>query len=108
MMILWKKYSYVMIFIAISLLIGVYSIFSLEDDSKDYQQIIVSDGQSLWELAQIYAEEHSMNPQDFIEWVTNKNHLSSSRMVKTGDKIVIPVKVKKQLEDDSQLAFDLE
>ncbi|PTY82562.1 hypothetical protein B5V90_19655 [Heyndrickxia sporothermodurans] len=55
----------------------------------------------------MYSEEHSMNPNDFIEWVANKNQLTSSN-IKAGDKIVIPVKMKKQLDDSNQYALDLE
>lgn len=104
---LWKKYSYVIILIVLSLFIGSYFILSLESDSNNYQEIVVTDGQSLWELAHIYSKEHSMKPQDFIDWVSTKNNLTSSN-IKSGEKLVIPIKVKKQLEDDRQLAFDLE
>ncbi|MFB7302023.1 cell division suppressor protein YneA [Heyndrickxia sporothermodurans] len=106
MLILWKKYSYVIMLIVLSLVIGLYAMNTFIDD-KNYQQITVSKGQSLWTIAHMYSEEHSMNPNDFIEWVTNKNHLTSSN-IKAGDKIVIPVKMKKQLDDSNQYALDLE
>ncbi|QQZ07842.1 cell division suppressor protein YneA [Heyndrickxia vini] len=106
MTILWKKYSYVIILIVLSMVIGLYAMNSFIDD-KNYQEVIVTKGQSLWEIAHIYSKEHSMNPNEFIEWVTKKNHLTSSN-IKAGEKIIIPIKTKKQLDDSNQYALDLE
>ncbi|MGE8203972.1 cell division suppressor protein YneA [Heyndrickxia sp. NPDC080065] len=107
MLILWKKYSYVIMLIVLSLFIGLYTLLSTKDESNSYQEIIITEGQSLWKLAQIYSEEHSMNSQEFIDWVSEKNHLRND-IIKPGEKIVIPVKVKSQLNDKNQLALDLE
>ncbi|NNU82687.1 cell division suppressor protein YneA [Geobacillus sp. BMUD] len=64
-------------------------------DQKEYVTITVAPGDTLWGLAKQYEEEHGLSPNEFIRWVMEMNHLSSSRLT-AGEQIVIPVLKSKQ------------
>jgi LysM repeat protein len=103
---LWKNYSYAIILVILSFILGLIMIFQLEDHSKSYQQIIVSKGQSLWEIADMYKKENEMTQTDFIKWVQDKNQLRTTN-IRQGQTIVIPVKVKTKMGDAKQLAYEV-
>lgn len=107
MLILWKKYSYVIMLVVISILLGLYILISSDEDTSGYQEIVVNEGQSLWEIANLYADNHSLSSQEFIEWVSKKNQLNEDN-IKAGEKLIIPVKAKHLLNDNSKLAYDME
>ncbi|AMQ74241.1 cell division suppressor protein YneA [Bacillus velezensis] len=60
---------------------------------SQYVKIKVQDGDTLWSLADHVAEKKHINKEDFIEWVTENNHLQTAD-IKPGDELFLPVKKK--------------
>ena len=90
MFILWRKYSYAIIFIVISFFSGVYLILHIEPEAAAIKQhIVVEEGDSLLSLANQYSEESQMTIEEFIEWVQRENQLFSDQIV-AGDDLIIP------------------
>ncbi|WP_415272791.1 cell division suppressor protein YneA [Bacillus siamensis] len=58
---------------------------------SQYVKIKVQDGDTLWSLADQVAEKKNINKEDFIEWVTENNHLQTAD-IKPGDELILPVK----------------
>ncbi|MGV3270247.1 cell division suppressor protein YneA [Bacillus sp. CIS52] len=58
---------------------------------SQYVKIKVQDGDTLWSLADQVAEMKNINKEDFIEWVTENNHLQTAD-IKPGDELILPVK----------------
>ncbi|WP_438422038.1 cell division suppressor protein YneA [Bacillus siamensis] len=58
---------------------------------SQYVKIKVQDGDTLWSLADQVAKKKNINKEDFIEWVTENNHLQTAD-IKPGDELILPVK----------------
>ncbi|MBT2575176.1 cell division suppressor protein YneA [Bacillus sp. ISL-51] len=58
---------------------------------SQYVKIKVQDGDTLWSLADHVAEKKKINKEDFIEWVTENNHLQTAD-IKPGDELILPLK----------------
>ncbi|WP_246939687.1 cell division suppressor protein YneA [Bacillus pinisoli] len=65
---------------------------------ENYAQVVITENQSIWELAIQFSSEHSLTPSEFVHWVEKNNSIDPD-FVKAGTAITIPVK--KELEDDS-------
>jgi cell division protein YceG involved in septum cleavage len=102
-----KNHSYAILFVIVSLLLGIYVIFSMNDDTSSYEKVVVSQGQSIWKIASIYESDYSMSTQDFIKWVQEHNNINSEN-IKAGDVLTIPVKVKKDIKFQDKLALKTE
>lgn len=51
---------------------------------------MVSDGDSLWEMANEYAVQHELSSQQFVHWVKKHNEIDGDQIF-PGDELVIPV-----------------
>nr|WP_151680707.1 LysM peptidoglycan-binding domain-containing protein [Weizmannia acidilactici] len=100
---LWKQYNYVMILIVVILILGFYMIASLQDRSS-CREIVVGEGQTLWNIADRYAKAGSMNREEFIRWVEAHNDIDGN-MIKAGEKIVIPVEKNGVPGNENEMAF---
>ncbi|CAK6472968.1 cell division suppressor protein YneA [Peribacillus castrilensis] len=88
---LYKNYIYTI------LLAGSVFIFSIlfsctlnNDQKKDFLSIEVSEGDTLWGIAEEY-EETNLTKKEFIGWIEENNGVSADS-IKPGQVIVIPVK----------------
>ncbi|MEW5552921.1 LysM peptidoglycan-binding domain-containing protein [Peribacillus frigoritolerans] len=88
---LYKNYIYTV------LLAGSVFIFSIlfsctlnNDQKKDFLSIEVSEGDTLWGIAEEY-EESNLTKKEFIGWIEENNGVSADS-IKPGQVIVIPVK----------------
>ncbi|QYF81201.1 LysM peptidoglycan-binding domain-containing protein [Brevibacterium sp. PAMC21349] len=88
---LYKNYIYTI------LLAGSVFIFSIlfsctlnNDQKKDFLSIEVSEGDTLWGIAEEY-EETNLTKKEFIGWIEENNGVSADS-IKPGQIIVIPVK----------------
>ncbi|MGV3466113.1 MAG: cell division suppressor protein YneA [Heyndrickxia sp.] len=106
MLMLWKNYSYAIILVILSFILGFTFIFQMDDHSKSYEHVIVSEGQSLWTIADTYKMENGMTQTEFIKWVQKENNLTSVD-IKQGQSIIIPIKIKNKEENMQQLASDI-
>ncbi|WP_230137287.1 cell division suppressor protein YneA, partial [Peribacillus frigoritolerans] len=60
------------------------------DQKKDFLSIEVSEGDTLWGIAEEY-EESNLTKKEFIGWIEENNGVSADS-IKPGQVIVIPVK----------------
>ncbi|MCK1993838.1 LysM peptidoglycan-binding domain-containing protein [Peribacillus muralis] len=88
---LYKNYIYTI------LLAGSVFIFSIlfsctlnDDQKKDFLSIEVSEGDTLWGIADEY-EATDLTKKEFIGWIEEHNGISADS-IKPGQVIVIPVK----------------
>lgn len=88
---LYKNYIYTI------LLAGSVFIFSIlfsctlnNDQKKDFLSIEVSEGDTLWGIAEEY-EESNLTKKEFIGWIEENNGVSADS-IKPGQVIVLPVK----------------
>lgn len=88
---LYKNYIYTI------LLAGSVFIFSIlfsctlnNDQKKDFLSIEVSEGDTLWGIAEEY-EETDLTKKEFIGWIEEHNGVNADS-IKPGQVIVIPVK----------------
>lgn len=102
---LLKNYSFVLLFMAVSLIAGMFLIFSLSEDG-DYSQIVVREGDTLWTIADQYKDSNGMNKEEFIVWVQKKNHLYTA-LIKPGDELIIPIDLSAH-QSGRQMAYNEE
>ncbi|MFN2747309.1 MULTISPECIES: cell division suppressor protein YneA [Bacillus] len=60
------------------------------EENKQYVKIEVQEGDTLWELADRIEGGKNADKQKFIEWVADKNGLSTS-VIRPGDVLILPV-----------------
>ncbi|KAB7708184.1 LysM peptidoglycan-binding domain-containing protein [Bacillus aerolatus] len=98
-----KENSFVLLFIAVTIMAGVMLILNMSEEHNPYKEITVQEGDSLWSIAGQYVKENGMKEEDFIIWVQKENKLYSAKII-PGDTLVIPVD-SSQSYPDSQVAF---
>ncbi len=86
---IWEQNSYVIILIAISF-IAVFALLHKFEKPNEFTSVTVQEGESLWEIAEKYSDNHSMSSSEFVSWVEKKNGLTGETIF-PGDKLVIPV-----------------
>ena len=92
---LWENYSYAMILLAVSLIFTMVAKAQLNNEEA-YITVTIEEGQSLWKIAESFANEHNLSENEFVSWVEKKNGIVGE-MVIPGDELVIPV-VAEQIE----------
>src|SRR5690348_1258374 len=88
---LWNHYSYAIVLILISCITAL--IFSIRFDTfhhKHYITVTVSEGDTLWNIADSYSEEQSLSKAEFVNWVKIHNQIDEDYIF-PGEKITIPV-----------------
>lgn len=88
---LWNKYSYVMILIVISFAGAILLSTVFPVSTEDFLTITVSEGDTLWGLAEEYDDYHRLSKHDFIKWVEQYNGVTTSTIYE-GEQLIIPVK----------------
>lgn len=89
---LWNKHSYTIVLIGLSLMTAlIYTGFS-SNTSDQYITVTVEEGESVWEIAEQFANDHSLSPKQFVHWVQEKNGINGD-IVHPGDQLLIPVKI---------------
>lgn len=88
---IWSKYSYAIFLICLSCVLTLVVAQSSQTTiNDDYLSITVQEGDSLWLLAETYADAHELSSKQFINWVKKTNKIGEDIYV--GESIVIPVK----------------
>ncbi|KZO01767.1 cell division suppressor protein YneA [Pseudobacillus badius] len=85
-----KNNSFVLLFMAVTIIAGAMLIFSVSEEGLPYQEITVQEGDSLWSIAKQYNNAKDMKEEDFIMWVQKENQLHSVKIL-PGDTLIIPV-----------------
>lgn len=86
-----KKKTWMMFILIGMLLIGmanlVYASFSSNDN---HREVIVQEGETLWDLATRYHKEAGMSTQELLFYIQKANNLESA-VIYPGDPIQIPI-----------------
>lgn len=92
---LWKKYNFVIILLILSYLFAFILVIKHDEvDLDDYISISIKHGDTLWDIANKYAEHSNMYHEQFIAWVENKNGIMRND-IEAGTSLLIPVKTEK-------------
>lgn len=86
---IWENYSYAIILLAVSLIFSFVAKVQLNSED-DYITVTIEEGQSLWEIAETFADGHTLSESEFISWVEKENGISGD-LIHPGDELVIPV-----------------
>lgn len=88
---IWSTHSYTILLLAVSCLAAL--VLSLKTDIKEdnYLKITVESGDTLWEIANVYAPDSNLSKKQFIEWV-NKQNAIEDNLLHPGDELIIPIK----------------
>ncbi|WP_456275401.1 cell division suppressor protein YneA [Bacillus sp. AK128] len=62
---------------------------------EQFVQIEVLENETIWELAERYAERHSLTPSEFVSWVEKNNQINSN-FIHAGSSIYIPIEIENQ------------
>lgn len=88
---IWNRYSYAILLILLSFSLAfVFAQKSQTNINEEFISITVKEGDSLWELSKVYADEHQLSSKQFINWVKKTNEIDDT--INAGDSIIIPVK----------------
>lgn len=85
-----KKKTWMMFILVGMLLIGMANLvygFSAKDN---HMEVIVQEGETLWDLASRYHEEAGMSTQELLFYIQKENNLESA-VLYPGDPIQIPI-----------------
>lgn len=89
MRLIWERYSYVIILIAVSY-IAIFAVIHKLDKADNFINVTVQDGESLWKIAEKYSDRHEMSPKEFVLWVKKENGITDEAIY-PGEKLMIPV-----------------
>lgn len=90
---LWDLYSYSIILLVLSLLTALIIFFRTGVSSnEEFMTITVSEGDTLWEIAEVLSAQHSLTSKEFVKWVEKNNAIYGDRIF-PGDELVIPVTI---------------
>lgn len=87
---LWENYSYAIILLAVSLIFSLVAKANLDNSNDGYITVTIEEGQSLWEIAEAYTDDHNLSENEFVSWVEKENGIAGE-MIYPGDELVIPV-----------------
>lgn len=89
MLTLWRKYSFIIIFIFITFLMGIYIVSSKTSTDQTHLTVTVHEGDSLWSISKQYAEEYGIPTAQLVQILEKENQLYG-KVIKSGEQIVIP------------------
>ena len=88
---LWNHYSYAIILFVLSFITAFVLIVQLcESDPNQYMKITVNEGDTLWQIAEDFSDQHKLTANEFVAWVERNNGISGERIF-PGDELVIPI-----------------
>ena len=93
---LWDNYSYAIILLSVSLIFSLVAKAHLNNSGDAYITVTIEEGQSLWEIAETFANEHNLTETEFVSWVEKENGIVGE-VIYPGDELRIPV-VAEQME----------
>lgn len=86
---IWKKYSFAIILIFTTLLMGLYIIFSVDESEDPYLIVTVKQGETLWNIAEKHAKQLGFTTADLVKILEKENKLAN-KMLMAGEEIKIP------------------
>lgn len=104
MITLLKKNSYIILFFIISFLMGLFILFSSEQKENTNVSIKVEQGDSIWSIAENYADLLGMSTNEVVQLIEKENKIYN-KSIKTGDIITIPG-LQIENNDEFQIAYE--
>lgn len=102
MKLIWDKFYVSIIFVLTCIVLGIILMCTVVGGGNDYSEVNVSEGDSLWALADQYAGKSDMAKADFVSWVEKENNLADGH-VEAGESVIIPVHKTKLIKSDSTI-----
>lgn len=94
---LWNSYCYAIILVFLSLAGSFILSFQLDEkQDEQYMVVTVSENDSLWEIAEEFAEKHQFSTAEFVQWMENHNGIINGE-IHPGDLVAIPVKADEEV-----------
>jgi cell division protein YceG involved in septum cleavage len=86
-----ESFSYLLSFFIV-VIVAVFALsYTGEKDRMDhYVNIEVTEGDSIWSIADQFKEHHNLSKSDFVEWVQEKNGMETA-VIKPGEQVFIPI-----------------
>lgn len=103
---IWKKHSFGIIFVILSIMMGLYLIFSVSNEDT-YIKITVKNGDSLWSISEQHAERFGLGTAELVTLLEKENLIKGSK-INSGDELIIPGSYLKVKDRVTELAFETE
>ncbi len=88
---LWNKYSYAITLIILSCSLSIILSFQHHSNAQDdYLKVTITEGDSLWEISDQFADQHSLSNKEFVTWIKKHNKIEEDQIF-PGEEIIIPV-----------------
>lgn len=92
---LWNQYSYAIILVVLSLLTSfILMVHNGVSEEDGLLKITVNEGDSLWQLAEEFSDEHMLSSKEFVQWVERNNGITGDRIY-PGDELILPIALEK-------------
>jgi LysM repeat protein len=91
---IWEKYSYVIVLVAVCFIAAI-AISNRFEKSDEFMNVTVNKGETLWEIAEKFSDQHTMSSAEFVHWVEEENGISGDKIF-PGDSLMIPVQNNQQ------------
>lgn len=85
-----QNHTYALILASFCLVFSIIILSMNHSSSKSYMKITVSEGDSLWTIAERYSSDYSLSVHEFIKWVEQQNGITGDT-IHPGDELIIPV-----------------
>lgn len=84
--------SFIYLLFGLLVVLAFWSVWSQLQpvDASQYMTITIQKGDTLWQLANAYSEQHSLSVEKFIDWVQRVNNINPY-VIHAGEELVIPV-----------------
>ncbi|MEH7504829.1 LysM peptidoglycan-binding domain-containing protein [Neobacillus drentensis] len=88
---LWNNYSYAITLIILSCSLSIILSFQHHSNAQDvYLKVTITEGDSLWEISDQFADQHSLSNKEFVAWIKKHNKIEEDQIF-PGEEIIIPV-----------------
>jgi LysM repeat protein len=83
--------SYTFLLILVSCLSALFIYLTSNSNEEDYLKVTVTEGDTIWEIADQYANDSLLTKKQFINWVLTQNEINE-KQIYPGDQLILPVK----------------
>ncbi|MCJ7841235.1 LysM peptidoglycan-binding domain-containing protein [Lederbergia sp. NSJ-179] len=102
---LWRRFSFIIVFISIIFVMGMYILYHDATADQTNITITVQDGESLWSISEQYAKAIGIPTSKFVHLIEKENQLYG-QVIKSGDQIVIPGEYIKSSPSEVKFAME--
>lgn len=88
---LWTTNSYTILLILLSCFSALFIYFTSNSNEEEYIKVTVLEGDTIWEIADQYANDSLLSKKQFINWVLTQNEINEANIY-PGDQLILPVK----------------